>query len=81
MPELELKRGDVVRLEGMLSLHVKDGKILISGGLHEKGNKLVVPWAKSLPLEAETDAVIEYTLGESGSVERLPGRTISRELD
>ncbi|KUO40408.1 MAG: hypothetical protein AVW06_00040 [Hadesarchaea archaeon DG-33-1] len=81
MPELELKRGDVVKLEGMLSLHVKDGKVSISGGLHEKGNKLVVPRAKSLPLEAETDAVIEYTLGESGSVERLPGRTISREWD
>ena len=79
MPELELKRGDVVRLEGMLSLHVKEGKVLISGGLHEKGNKLVVPRAKSLPLEAETDAIIEYTLGESGNVERLAERTISRE--
>lgn len=81
MLELELKRGDVIRLEGMLSLQVKDGKISISGGLHEKGSKLVVPRAKSLPLEAETDAVIEYTLGESGNVERLPGRTISREWD
>lgn len=81
MPELELKRGDVVRLEGMLSLQVKDGKVLISGGLHEKGSKLVLPRAKSLPLEAETDAVVEYTLGESGSLEKLPERTISREWD
>jgi len=79
--ELELKRGDVVRLEGMLSLQIKDGKVSISGGLHEKGYKLVIPRAKSLPLEAETDAVIEYTLGESGSVERLAERTISREWD
>jgi polynucleotide 5'-hydroxyl-kinase GRC3/NOL9 len=71
----------VIRLEGMLSLQVKDGKVSISGGLHEKGSKLVLPRAKSLPLEAETDAVIEYTLGESGNVERLPERTISREWD
>jgi polynucleotide 5'-hydroxyl-kinase GRC3/NOL9 len=81
LPELELKRGEVVRLEGMLSLQVKDGKVSISGGLHEKGSKLVVPRAKSLPLEAETDAVIEYTLGESGCVERLAERTIPREWD
>jgi len=81
LPELKLKRGDVIRLEGMLSLQVKDGKVSISGGLREKGSKLVLQRAKSLPLEAETDAVIEYTLGESGKVERLPGRTISREWD
>jgi polynucleotide 5'-hydroxyl-kinase GRC3/NOL9 len=81
LPELELKQGDVVRLEGMLSLQVKDGKVLICGGLHEKGSKLVVPRAKSLPLEAETEAIVEYTLGESGNVERLAERTISREWD
>jgi len=65
----------------MLSLQVKEGKVLISGGLHEKGSKLVLPRAKSLPLEVETDAIVEYTLGESGSVERLAERTISREWD
>lgn len=81
MPELELKRGDVVRLEGMMSLQVKEGKVLISGGLHEKGSRIVVPRAKSVPLEAEGDAVLEYTLGEGGVVEHLPERTIPREWD
>lgn len=81
MPELKLKRGDVVRLEGMLSLQVKEGSVSISGGLHERGNKIVVPRAKSLPLEAETDAVVEYVLGAGGSLEQLPERTIPHEWD
>ena len=81
MPELRLKRGDVVRLEGLLSLEVKEGKVSIGGGLREKGEKVVIPRAKALPLEAETDATVEYTLGAEGRVERLPERTIPCEWD
>jgi polynucleotide 5'-hydroxyl-kinase GRC3/NOL9 len=79
--KLELKKGDVVRLEGMLSLQVKRGKVLISGGLHRGGSKIIVPRAKSLPLEAETDAVVEYTLGEGGEIEKLSRRTIPQRWD
>jgi len=81
MPELELKRGEVLRLEGTLSLHVKKGKVSISGGLREAGEKVIVPRAKSVPLDAEEDAVIEYTAGEGGGVERLKERTIPGEWD
>lgn len=81
MPELQLKRGNIVKMEGLVSLRVKEGKVSIVGGLHEKGSKVVIPRAKSLPVEAESDAVIEYTLGSCGEVEKLPGRTIPREWD
>ncbi len=81
MSEIKLKRGDVVRLEGQLSLEVKEGEVLMSGGLLEKGAKIVVHPAKSVPLEAEGDALIDYTPGRDGKVEILPGRTIPREWD
>lgn len=81
MPELRLKRGDVVRLEGQLSLEVKEGEVLISGGLRGKGSKVVIPRAKSVPLEVEGEALIEYTLGHDGKIEQLPERTIPREWD
>ena len=81
MPELGLKRGNVIKIEGFASLHVKEGKVLIIGGLHEKWAKVVIPRAKSIPIEAESDAVVEYMLGPGGKMEKLPGRTIPREWD
>jgi polynucleotide 5'-hydroxyl-kinase GRC3/NOL9 len=81
LPELKLKRGDVVRLEGQLSLEVKEGKVLISGGLRGEGSKVIIPRAKSVPLEAEGDALLEYTVGQDGKVEQLTERTIPREWD
>lgn len=81
MTKLRLKRGDILRLEGLLSLQVEEGKVLISGGLHEKGSKILIPKAKSLPLEAEEDAVIDYSLGEGGHIEHLSERTIPPEWD
>ncbi len=81
MPELKLKRGDVVMLEGQLSLEVKGGEVLISGGLRGKGSKVVIPRAKSVPLEVEEDALVTYTLGQDGKVEQLSERTIPREWD
>ena len=81
LPKLELKRGDVVRLEGQLSLEVKEGEVSVSGGLRGKGSKIVIPRAKSVPLETESDALVEYTLGPEGKVERLHERTIPKEWD
>lgn len=81
MPELKLKRGDVAMLEGQLSLEVREGEVLISGGLRGKGSKVVIPRAKSVPLEAEGDALVAYTLGQDGKVEQLSERTIPREWD
>ena len=71
----------MVRLEGQLSLEVKEGEVLISGGLRGKGSKVVIPRAKSVPLEVEGEALIEYTLGQDGKIEQLPERTIPREWD
>ncbi len=81
MPELKLKRGDIVRLEGQLSLEVKEGEVSVSGGLRGKGSKAVIPRAKSVPLEAESEALIQYTLGQAGKIEQLPERTIPKEWD
>ncbi|MDI6883692.1 MAG: Clp1/GlmU family protein [Hadesarchaea archaeon] len=81
MPELKFKRGDVVRLEGQLSLEVKEGEVSVSGGLQGKGSKVVIPRSKSVPLEAEGEALIEYTLGQEGKIEQLSERTIPKEWD
>ena len=81
MPELRLKRGNVIKIEGFASLDVKEGKVSIIGGLHDKWAKVVIPRAKSIPVEAESDAIIEYMLGPSSKMEKLPGRTIPREWD
>jgi polynucleotide 5'-hydroxyl-kinase GRC3/NOL9 len=81
LPQLSLKPGEVYRIEGQLSLEIKGGKVSISGGLREKGERVVIPRAKSVPLEAESEAVIEYTLGADGKVERLSERTIPKEWD
>ena len=81
MPELKLKRGDVVMLEGQLSLEVREGEVLISGGRRGNGSRTVIPRAKSVPLEAEGDALVAYTLGQDGKVEQLSKRTIPREWD
>jgi len=81
LPELKLKRGDVVILEGQLSLEVKEGEVLISGGRRGNGSRTVIPRAKSVPLEAEGDALVAYTLGQDGKVEQLSKRTIPREWD
>ena len=55
--------------------------MLISGGLRGKGSKVVIPRAKSVPLEVGGEALIEYTLGHDGKIEQLPERTIPREWD
>jgi len=81
LSQLSLKPGDVYRIEGQLSLEVKVGKVTISGGLREKGERVVIPRAKSVPMEVESDSVIEYTLGADGKVERLTERTIPKEWD
>ena len=78
---LRLKSGDVLRLEGQLSLEVKEGEVLISGGVHGEGKKVIIPPAKSVPLEVQGEALIEYKLGQDGEVEQLPGRTIPPEWD
>jgi polynucleotide 5'-hydroxyl-kinase GRC3/NOL9 len=64
-----------------VSLEVKEGEVSIGGGLRGKGEKVIIPRAKALPLEAETDALVGYTLGAEGKVERLRERTIPREWD
>lgn len=79
--KLELKEKDVVGLEGLLRIEVKSGKVSVSGAIREKGDEILVPRAKSLPLEAETDALLEYTVGEGGNIERLSERTIPSEWD
>ena len=71
----------MLRLEGTLSLHIKAGKVSISGGSRGVGEKVVIPRAKSVPLDAEEDSVIGYTAGEGGKVEHLKERTIPREWD
>lgn len=81
MPTIRLKRGDVLRVEGQLSLKVVKGRVLISGGVHGEGSKVVIPYAKSVPLEAEDDALIEYTPGPQGAVEELRERTIPKDWD
>jgi polynucleotide 5'-hydroxyl-kinase GRC3/NOL9 len=81
LQKLELKKKDVVGLEGLLRIQVKSGKVSVSGALREKGDEILIPRAKSLPLEAETDALLEYTTGEGGHIERLSERTISSEWD
>jgi polynucleotide 5'-hydroxyl-kinase GRC3/NOL9 len=78
---LDLKAGEVYRVEGQISLEVKKGQILLTGGLRKEGEKIVIPRAKSVPLEAIEEATIEYTLGRDGKVEKLPGRTIPKEWD
>ncbi len=55
--------------------------MLISGGLRGKGSKVIIPRAKSVPLEVGGEALIEYTLGHDGKIEQLPKRTIPREWD
>ena len=81
MERLKVNAGEVYRIEGLISLEVKEGKISVSGGVREKGERITIPRAKSVPLEAETDAVVEYTLGAGGTVEKLPGRTIPPDWD
>lgn len=81
MPELKLKNGDVIRLEGQLSLEVKEGEVLVSGGLRKKGDKFIIPRAKSVPLEVKNSAIVNYTLGQDGKIERLSARTIPHEWD
>jgi len=79
--KLELKAGEVYRVEGLLSLEIKEGEVSLSGGLRKKGERITIPKAKSIPMEAESDAVVEYTLGAGGTVEKLPGRTIPPDWD
>lgn len=81
MTSLELKSGEVYRVEGQISLEVKKGQVLITGGRRKAGEKVVIPRAKSVPMEAEGDASVEYTLGADGTVEKLSGRTIPKEWD
>jgi polynucleotide 5'-hydroxyl-kinase GRC3/NOL9 len=81
MARLELKAGDVYRVEGLISLEVVDGEVSVVGGVRKKGDRITIPRAKSIPLEAETDAVVEYTVGAGGTLEKLPGRTIPPDWD
>ncbi|KXB01953.1 hypothetical protein AKJ44_01740, partial [candidate division MSBL1 archaeon SCGC-AAA261F17] len=81
MEKIKLKKGDVLRVEGSLILQVDEGEVTVSGGAHDEGDEVTIPKAKSLPLEAITDAVLEYEKGEGGEVERLSKRTIPSEWD
>lgn len=81
MEKIKLKKGDVLRVEGSLILQVDEGEVTVSGGAHGEGDEVTIPKAKSLPLEATTDAVLEYEKGEGGEVERLSERTIPPEWD
>lgn len=79
--KIELEKEDVLVAEGLLDLGVKEGEVTVSGGLHEEGEEITIPKAKSVPLEASTEAVIECTKKEGGEIERLSERTIPRGWD
>ena len=81
MQRLELKRGQVLRLEGPVSLRVEKGAVIVSGGRRDKGATVNIPKAKSIPLEAETDANMTCWLGREGKIEVMPKRTIPSEWD
>lgn len=81
MEKIELKKGNVLRVEGSLIIRVPKGEVTVSGGAHGEGDEITIPKAKSLPLEAVTDAVLECEKGEGGEIERLPKRTIPPEWD
>ena len=81
MRKLELKRGQVLRLEGPLSMRLEKGVVRVSGGRREKGVTVKIPKAKSIPLEAETDATMACWLGREGKIEVMLERTIPREWD
>lgn len=81
LTKLDLKAGEIYRVEGQISLEIKKGHVFVTGGLRKPGEKIIIPRAKSIPLEAETDATVEYTMGSDGKVEKLSGRTIPKEWD
>lgn len=81
MEEMELESGDVLMVEGLLDLKVKKGEVSVSGGLHKKGERITVPKAKAVPLEASEDAMIKYEKKEGGEIERLSERTIPPDWD
>lgn len=81
MEEIELKENEILLLEGPLTLEIKEGEVTISGGLHEKGEKITIPRAKSIPLETSTKSLVSYEKGEEGNVEKLSERTIPQSWD
>ncbi|MFN4133651.1 MAG: Clp1/GlmU family protein, partial [Candidatus Hadarchaeales archaeon] len=77
----EINPQEVYRAEGEIRIRIVEGEILVSGGLRKKGEEIIIPRAKSVPVEGVTTAKVECTLGPNGKWEKLPERTIPKEWD
>ncbi|MEM3402213.1 MAG: Clp1/GlmU family protein [Candidatus Hadarchaeales archaeon] len=77
----EINPQEVYRAEGEIKIRIVEGEILVSGGLRKKGEEIVIPRAKSVPVEGVTRARVECILGPNGKWEKLPERTIPREWE
>lgn len=77
----EVNAGEVYLAEGEIKIRILEGDILVSGGLRRRGEEVVIPKAKAVPVEGVSQAKVECSIGPNGKWEKLPERTIPREWD
>jgi polynucleotide 5'-hydroxyl-kinase GRC3/NOL9 len=75
---IDLPKGSAYRVEGPACLYVISGCIRVSGGRKMKGERVVVPVARSISVEAVEQSAVDY-LGEKEKLEELKGEVIPSE--
>jgi len=75
---IDLPKGSAYRVEGPACLHVISGCIRVSGGRKTEGERVIVPRARSVSVEAVEQSSVDY-LGEEGKLEELKGEVIPSE--
>ena len=69
MAILNLRRDDVVRINGPARVEVKKGKVLVVGAIYSEGSAFVVHALRSYGIKALEDSELKLVLGSGASVE------------
>jgi len=67
--DLELKKGEILRIVGPARINVVSGALLVVGAVYGKGDSFVVHSLRSYGVKALENTKIKATLGEGASIE------------
>ncbi|MDQ1278950.1 MAG: polynucleotide 5-hydroxyl-kinase [Thermoproteota archaeon] len=73
---IQVEKGKVLLVSGPASVITSEGKMTLFGANLPLGNKVVVRKKRTLPFEAEENAVLDVTLGGEAQIEEVTGSTI-----
>jgi polynucleotide 5'-hydroxyl-kinase GRC3/NOL9 len=78
IPQFKLQRDKTLLVDGPSSILLKEGSATILGAPLQPGNSITIAKRRRIPIETETNALVEARIGESGSCQQVLGSTVPR---